>query len=377
MGIAPTPSSGKASVRRTSCVERRLDELDARRRAVLREIEELNASSVDWYEFSVPESEQVQNEVFHAYDFGRTLTLAGLKEERLRREAHELKVLEDDVRSLLADVGVLIGQRRAEDAKRKLDAASEKIAGTRNSILRDKAASFQTRLEKLQAELEQEEIARQAEERRRKEAEEKRRREERERREEEARRKEELERREKERLYALSHGLKEDWRDFQKVLEDNDVQFLYHFTAEQNIKSIKRMGGLYSWSYLHKHGIDIPCQGGDSLSEELDEKYGLEDYVRLSFCEDHPMAYRLAKSGVEVVVLKIKADVALLRDVVFSDMNAADKRHKHGKSLSHLRNVDFAATKRRFVRSDDPDFKPHQAEVMVRTCVPLEYIVNL
>lgn len=381
LGIAPTPSSrkgvGKAVPHNTSCVERHLDELEARRRAVLREIEDLNASSVEWHELSVPEGEQVQNEVFRAYDFGQILTLAGLKEERLRREAHELKALEDDVRSLLADVGVLIGQRRAGEAKHKLDAAFEKIAGTGNSVLRDKAASFQTRLEKLHAELAQERMARQAEERRRKEAEEKRRREERERREEEARRREEQERREQERLYSLSHQLKEDWRDFQQVLEDNDVQFLYHFTAKKNIQSIKRCGGLYSWSYLHKHDIDIPCQGGDSLSESLDEKYGLEDYVRLSFCEDHPMSFRLKQMGEDVVVLKIKSDVALLRDVVFSDMNAADKRHKHGKSLSHLRNVDFAATKKHFLRSDDPDFKPHQAEVMVRTYVPLEYIVNL
>lgn len=342
LGIVSTPSP------KASCVERHLDELDARRRAILREIKDLKASSVDWYELSVSENEQVQNEVFHAYDFGQTLTLAELKEQRLKREAHELKVLEYDVMSLLTGVDVLIGQRRAGDAKHKLDAAFEKIANTSNSILRGKVESFQIRLEKLRAELAQEEVARLAEEKRRKEEEEKRRRYERERR-----------------------------AKFKQVLEDNDVQFLYHFTAKKNIQSIKQHGGLYSWSYLHKHNIDIPCQGGDSLSESLDEKYGLEDYVRLSFCDDHPMSYRLKQMGEEVVVLKIKSDVALLKDVVFSDMNAADKRHKHGKSLSDLLNVDFAATKRHFLRSDDPDFKRHQAEVMVKTCVPLEYIVNL
>ena len=30
-----------------------------------------------------------------------------------------------------------------------------------------------------------------------------------------------------------------------------------------------------------------------------------------------------------------------------------------------------------YVRKDDDDFKPHQAEVMVKTFVPKKYIVNL
>lgn len=211
LGIASTPSP------KASCVERHLDELDARRRAVLREIKDLKASSVDWYELSISENEQVQNEVFHAYDFGQTLTLAELKEERLKREAHELKVLEDDVMSLLTGVDVLIGQRRAGDAKHKLDAASEKIANTSNSILRGKIESFHIRLEKLRAELAQEEVARQAEEKRRKEEEEKRRRYERERR-----------------------------AEFKQVLEDNDVQFLYHFTAKKTFSRLSSME-----AYIH------------------------------------------------------------------------------------------------------------------------------
>lgn len=145
----------------------------------------------------------------------------------------------------------------------------------------------------------------------------------------------------------------------------------------RNIPSIKRHGGLYSWFYCHTHDIIIPCQGGDYDSQELDKKYGLEDYVRLSFCDDHPMAYRLKQSGSNIKILKIKADVALLKDVQFSDMNAADKRHTHGKTLGHLQMVDFDATKMHYLRSDNPNFKPHQAEVMVKTFIPLKYIVNI
>jgi hypothetical protein len=171
--------------------------------------------------------------------------------------------------------------------------------------------------------------------------------------------------------------LKEDWQSFKQVLDENHVRYLYHFTDVRNIPSIKKHGGLLSWHYCHTHGITIPCQGGDYDSRELDKKYGLEDYVRLSFCDDHPMAYRLKQSGSNIVVLRINVDVALLKDTQFSDMNAADKRHTHGKNLAHLQMVDFDATRMHYLRRDDPNFKLHQAEVMVKTFIPLKYIENI
>ena len=48
-----------------------------------------------------------------------------------------------------------------------------------------------------------------------------------------------------------------------------------------------------------------------------------------------------------------------------------------GGSLLDLKRVNFDATKRHFVSKNDEDFKPHQAEVMVKTFVPLKYIVNI
>ena len=160
-------------------------------------------------------------------------------------------------------------------------------------------------------------------------------------------------------------------------MDNNGIQYLYHFTDRRNIPSIKSHGGLFSWYYCKKNNITIPCQGGDYDSQELDKKYGLEDYVRLSFCDDHPMAFRLQQSGSDIVVLKIKVDVALLKDTLFSDINAADKLHTHGGKLEDLKKVNFNATKRNYVRKDDIDFKPHQAEVMVKTFVSKKYIINL
>jgi len=55
---------------------------------------------------------------------------------------------------------------------------------------------------------------------------------------------------------------KQNWQEFQQVLQQNRVIKLYHFTDRANIASIKKYGGLYSWEYCDKNGIVIPYQGG-------------------------------------------------------------------------------------------------------------------
>ena len=106
-------------------------------------------------------------------------------------------------------------------------------------------------------------------------------------------------------------------------------------------------------------------------------RYGLQDYVRLSFCNDHPMAYRLRQSGARLVLLKIKIDVAGFRETQFSDINATDSGHQHGGECEDLRRVDIRATKLSCVSKTDAEFKPHQAECMIKTFLPIEYIDNI
>lgn len=168
-----------------------------------------------------------------------------------------------------------------------------------------------------------------------------------------------------------------DWQQIKEYLDRNGVTHLYHFTDQANIASIKKSGGLYSWKYCLENDIDIPKAGGDSLSRNLDRRYGLEDYVRLSFCCDHPMAHRLKQKGGDLVLLRIKIDVAWFDGTLFSDMNATDSSHSHGATLADLEKVDISATKERYVSSTSSSFKKHQAEVLVRRFIPLEYIENI
>lgn len=162
-----------------------------------------------------------------------------------------------------------------------------------------------------------------------------------------------------------------------KVLQNNGIRYFYHFTARENLTSIKGFGGLYSWYSMQENKRSIPCSGGDDWSHQLDMRHGLQDYVRLSFCDDHPMAFRLKQSGTPLVLLKIDIEVATWKDTLFSDINAADNNHRHGGSLADLNHVNFNAVKRNYVSREDADFKPHQAEVMVKTFIPAKYILNL
>ena len=177
-------------------------------------------------------------------------------------------------------------------------------------------------------------------------------------------------------LLAESTIKKDGYVDFTTILEANGISYLYHFTDRRNLDSIKQHGGLLSWFYCEKNNIHIPYPGGDSSSKSLDKSFHLEDYVRLSFCENHPMSWRLQQQGYDLVLLKVKIDAAWMKYTMFSDINAADTCHSHGGTLSDLKKVDFTATKQHYVRRDSPIFKTHQAEVLIKTFLPIEYIIN-
>lgn len=188
---------------------------------------------------------------------------------------------------------------------------------------------------------------------------------------EEAQRKEQEE---KDRLYRLSHTFKTNSAEFKRHLTTNGVRYFYHFTDKRNLESIRKMGGLYSWQYCEDHNIEIARPGGDSTSRSLDRRHGLQDYVRVSFCTDHPMKWILEQQGYDMVLLKVKIDVACLEGTLFSDINATDNNHHHGGSLADLQRINIPATQQNFVSRESDIFKQHQAEVMVKTFIPLEYI---
>ncbi|MCQ2335928.1 MAG: DUF4433 domain-containing protein [Paludibacteraceae bacterium] len=160
-------------------------------------------------------------------------------------------------------------------------------------------------------------------------------------------------------------------------LKNKNINCFYHFTDKRNLSSIISNGGLFSWQFCSSNSITIEKPGGDKLSHDLDKKYGLSDYIRLSFCDDHPMAFRLLAGGCNLILLKISPIVATLNSTLFSDINATDTNHITGDDYEFLKNIDLEATQKHYLSADSIFFKQHQAEVLVKTFIPLKYILNI
>ena len=175
----------------------------------------------------------------------------------------------------------------------------------------------------------------------------------------------------------LNPKKKENYDSFRQELLGHGITCFYHFTDVRNLENIRKCGGLISWSSCETHDVEIPSAGGSDFSRRLDMRYNLHDYVRLSFCDDHPMAYRLKQEGKTLVLLKIRIDVAEWEGTLFSNINATDGGHSHGGTLSDLQKIRWSAVKRNYVSREDEDFKYHQAEILVKTAIPKEFIVNL
>jgi hypothetical protein len=171
---------------------------------------------------------------------------------------------------------------------------------------------------------------------------------------------------------SIKPTLKVNWRDFEAILKANNIRTLYHFTDASNIPSIKQHGGLYSWYYCQTHGLGINCPGGNDLSRSLDLRRGLEDYVRLNFNSKPPMRYA-AKHIDTPVVLEVDLSVIYWATTKFSDINATDNMATIGDDLATFLLIDFGvATALEWM--GELQKKLRQAEVMVKTHIPLSFI---
>lgn len=167
-----------------------------------------------------------------------------------------------------------------------------------------------------------------------------------------------------------------DEKQIRQYLLDNGVEYFYHFTERENIENIKRNGGICSLKYCLLNAIEVSTKGDMTLLRDADASFGLEDYTRLSFCERHPLIEKRQEAGADLVLLKIKIDVAWRYDTLFSDRDAA-KQHHHGGTIDDLKLVRMDAVHKRNLDEWDPDYDYNQAEVMVKSIVPIEYIVNI
>ncbi len=178
-------------------------------------------------------------------------------------------------------------------------------------------------------------------------------------------------------------GKRNNWKEFEEILSQNRIAKLFHFTDRDNLESIIKNGGLYSWKDCEEKGITIPKPGGGgpgSTSWSLDERDGLEHYVRVCFTEQHPMMY-VAMNDSRIsnpVILEIDPEVIYDESTRFSDRNATRNGARVGGGLDDFRNIHFKTVKARKHFDLDVDEQPfYQAEVLVKNFIPLKYIRNI
>lgn len=170
------------------------------------------------------------------------------------------------------------------------------------------------------------------------------------------------------------------WRDLERIVIVNRIKYLYHFTDKENLKSIIEGGGLYSWQYCVNNFIDIPRPGGNDLSRKLDRGKNLENYVRLSFAEIHPMIYRAKdeKRIVNPIIIRVNTDVIYLKGTLYSNRNATEESNNViiGEEAAHLGKVKFSIVRRRYLNLNPIEQKYFQAEVLVPEIIPIKYLIN-
>lgn len=175
---------------------------------------------------------------------------------------------------------------------------------------------------------------------------------------------------------------KSNWQEFKAVMDEHRITKLYHFTDRDNLESIIKNGGLYSWVDCDRKGIKINKPGGSLESRQRDSSRKLEDYVRVSFTTQHPMMYVAMKDGriSNPVILEIDPEVIYWKDTCYSNMNATIHRIRPniGGSLSNFKQIHFQSVKVHKHFDLPEEEQPYfQAEILVKNFIPLEYIKNI
>lgn len=173
-----------------------------------------------------------------------------------------------------------------------------------------------------------------------------------------------------------SINLKPYSEEIDKYLIDNGIECFYHFTEKENLESIRKNGGLLSHSKCLYDAVQVNTKGNMLYLRGKDASQFLEDYTRLSFCKNHPLARKRMSEGANLVLLKISPMVATFEGTLFADRDAAFE-HIHGPSLADLKRVRLSAVKKPIVLPDDTDYSYCQAEIMVHSFLPKEFILNL
>ena len=132
-------------------------------------------------------------------------------------------------------------------------------------------------------------------------------------------------------------------KEYKEIIARERISKLYHFTDRDNLNSIIAAGGLYSWADCAASNIMIAKPGGDNTSRSLDMRDGLQHFVRLSLCREHPMKYVAMKEGRidNPVLLEISPEVIYWSETCYADRNATKNGAQVGSDITDFKQIHF------------------------------------
>ena len=138
---------------------------------------------------------------------------------------------------------------------------------------------------------------------------------------------------------------------------------------------------MFSWDYCERKNIVISAAGGGHLSRSLDTRYNLQDFVRVCFTRNHPMMF-VAMDDERIrtpLILEISTEVCFFQFTKFSNMNATKTGHSCGSEIEDLNRIrfDLLRYQKHFDIQNEAERKYFQAEVLVKTHIPIKYITNI
>lgn len=154
---------------------------------------------------------------------------------------------------------------------------------------------------------------------------------------------------------------------------------VYHFTDEENLPLIDRLGLLSSAELARQN---LPTKhGGDMQSRLSDVKLGRDDYVRLCVVPNHPMHATLTTKGRLMKWIRVDNSALLLPGVMYCAKmaNANDSVLIDAESAIREINFELMLKKSGGTFLTDEDFKLYRkvikAEILVPRHVPRRMLI--
>lgn len=146
---------------------------------------------------------------------------------------------------------------------------------------------------------------------------------------------------------------------------------LWHFTDHRNISSIQALG-LLRTAELRRRGV-VSVTGGDEASLAIDTYKGFDEYVRLGFLRNHPMAHVAIQEGriEQVRRLRVSPKVMVAPGVLISDRVATANGAVIKPSDEMVASLDFEVMYKR------TDWRVPEIQARRRAAEKIEILIPL